>query len=128
MVEGREGGEWILYQCFNCKFKTFGFLNTLKVNIQYNYLASKLLNSPSNKTSRKKQQTYFFMLFALFRFKSVMHCRVLGRGHWPLPPLLCTPLTWPDIYRRILELFLTYCKVSRDSHGFVSIYKLFLSL
>ena len=34
------GGGW---QNLNCKFKTFGFLDTLKVYIQYNYLTSKLL-------------------------------------------------------------------------------------
>ena len=47
---------WGRGQNLNCKFKTFGFLDTLKVHIvhtvqlPYKYY----LISPSNKTSRKK--------------------------------------------------------------------------
>ena len=47
-------------QTLNCKFKTFGFLDTLKVHIQSNYLASTTLSRLQTKLAEKKQ-TIFFM-------------------------------------------------------------------
>ena len=48
----------------NRKFKTFGFLDTLKVHIYYKYTVQlpckDYFISPSNKTSRKKQQINVF--------------------------------------------------------------------
>ena len=44
----------------NCKLKTFGFMDTLKVHIQSNYLTC----TTSNKTSRKNS-TRFYVLHSL---------------------------------------------------------------
>ena len=49
----------------NCKLKTFGFLDTLKVYIQSNYLSSTTLSLLPTKLAEKKQQTYCFMFFTL---------------------------------------------------------------
>ena len=47
-------------QNLNNKFKTFDFLDTLKVHIRSNYLASIRSIYTSNKTIRKKQYINFF--------------------------------------------------------------------
>ena len=49
-------------QNLNCKCITFGFLDTLKVHIQANYLVSTTLSLLQIKLVEKKQQTNFFML------------------------------------------------------------------
>ena len=77
----REGG-----QNLNCKFKTFGFLDTLKVHVQLPF--KDYLISPWDKTSRKKQQINLFnTLHFQFQIWKVM-IALRGMGHCP-PPVLC---------------------------------------
>ena len=68
----------------NCKFKTFGLLNTLKVQIQSSYFTSTTLSS--NKTSRKISRLIFLCsLLFRFRFKSVI--ALISEGGGKAPPL-----------------------------------------
>ena len=75
----------------NCKFKTFGILDTLKVHIQSNYPTSSTLSLLQTKLAEKKN--YFFMFFTL-QFQ-ILNCdRFTGLwGHCPLapPPLYALP-------------------------------------
>ena len=89
-------------QNFNCKFKTFGFLDTLKVHTkQYTYTVQLPCKyyfiSPSNKTSRKKQQTIFFKFFALqFQILKVWNLWALG-GVLPF----CPPLVLKQYFQKL---------------------------
>jgi len=66
----------------NPKFKTFGFLYTLKVNIQSNYLTSNTLSPRQTKLEEKKQLINFFY---------VLHSSISdygwGGGTAPFPPV-----------------------------------------
>ena len=76
----REGG-----QNLNCKFKTFGFLDTLKVHVQLPF--KDYLISPWDKTRRKKQQINLFNTLQFqFQIWKVM-IALRGMGH--CPPLYC---------------------------------------
>ena len=69
----------------NPKFKTFGFLYTLKVNIKSNYLTSNTLSLLQTKLEEKKQLINFFMF-------STLQFQIMG-GVGALPPSpLYTPL------------------------------------
>ena len=49
----------------NCKFKTFGFFDTLKVHIQSNHIASATLSLLQTKLTEKNSKLIFFMFFTL---------------------------------------------------------------
>ena len=53
----------------NCKLKTFGFLDTLKVYIQSNYLSSTTLSLLPTKLAEKKLIVLCSLLF-IFRFEN----------------------------------------------------------
>ena len=75
----------------NRKFKTFGFLDTLKVNIQYNYLTSTTLSLLQTKLA-EKTANYFFHVLQSLDLKSVLTLSSRGLQVWgqhcPLAPSL----------------------------------------
>ena len=77
-------------QNLNCKLKTFGFLDTLKVHIQFNYLAS-IVSLLQTKLAKKKQQTNFFYALhsSVSDLRSVIALSSRGRYAWPPPSPLC---------------------------------------
>ena len=88
---------------FSWKFRTFGFLDILKVftvQLPYKYY----FISPSNKTIRKKQQTNFFYVphSSVWDFKSLIALSSLQvkRGALTPCPPMCTPLSM--LYNRPL--------------------------
>ena len=57
----------------NCKYNTFGFLNTLKVHIQSNYLTRTTLSLLQTKRAEKNSKLIFYVLHSLVSdFKSVI--------------------------------------------------------
>ena len=73
-------------QNLNCKFKTFGFLDTLKVHIQSNYLANTTLSLLQTKLAGKNSELIFFPLhFSVLDLKSVIDLSSRGVGVPPLP-------------------------------------------
>ena len=53
----------------NCKFIIFGFLDTLKVHIQSNYLTSPTMSLLQTKPPGKKTTNYFFSCSSFFSFR-----------------------------------------------------------
>jgi len=71
-------------QTLNCKFKTFGFLDTLMVHIQSNYLASTTLSRLQTKLAEKKANKFFYVLhFSVSDLKSVLAVSSRGGGTPP---------------------------------------------
>ena len=63
-------------QNLNCKFKTFGFLDTLNVHIQSNYLTSTTLSLIQTKLAGKNCKLIFYVLHSsVSNFKSVIALR-----------------------------------------------------
>ena len=52
----------------NCKLKTFGFMDTLKVHIQSNYLTSTTLSLIQTKLAEKPETNFLCSLLFSFRF------------------------------------------------------------
>ena len=53
----------------NCKFIIFGFLDTLKVHIQSNYLKSTTLSLLQTKPPGKKNNKLFFFMFFILQLQ-----------------------------------------------------------
>ena len=73
-------------QNLNCKFKTFGFLDTLKIHLQSNYLTSTTLSLLQTKLAEKESKLIFLCssLFS-FRIKKCDSSEFQGGGPTPHP-------------------------------------------